>query len=67
MAALRWMILFLLAVSNLIVLAWLLGLSSWMPFPHETPKEPERINQELRANSLTVLPGKTKSTDAPAQ
>lgn len=63
MTALRWMVLVLLVVANLVVTAWLLGWTSWMPFPHETPREPERTERELRPNAITVLPSKATSDE----
>ncbi|MEY2781434.1 MAG: hypothetical protein RL307_1138 [Pseudomonadota bacterium] len=64
MMALRWIVLMLLLAANLVVAAWMLGWSSWMPFPHETPREPERAEHELRANAITVVPNKTSAGDA---
>ena len=65
MTALRWMVLVVLVVANLVVAGWWLGWTSWMPFPHETPREPERTERELRPNAITVLPGKTPTGEAP--
>ncbi len=56
MTALRWIALGVMLGLNLAVAAWLLGWSSWMPFPHESPREPQRTQQELRANAVNVLP-----------
>ena len=56
MAVWRWLALAVMVGLNLVLAAWLLGWSSWLPFPHESPREPQRAEQELRANAVTLLP-----------
>lgn len=64
MIALRWIVVVLLLAANLVVAGWMLGWTSWMPFPHETPREPERAEHELRPNAITVVPNKTPAGEA---
>lgn len=52
-----WRGLWVLALlgANVLLLAWQMGWSDWMPLPHETPQNPVRASEELRPQELKIL------------